>query len=51
MVSRADGIMKTMESKIETSVTHAMQPWPEKIYRKGWIVGRLVVRFPDTQVS
>ena len=38
MVSRADGIMKTMESKIETSVTHAKQPWPEKIYRKGWIL-------------
>ena len=30
MVSRADGIMKTMESKIETSGTHATQPWPEK---------------------
>ena len=44
MVSRADGIMKTMESKIEISVTHAMQLWPEKIYRKGWIVGRLEER-------
>ena len=44
MVSQADGIMKTMESKIETSGTHAKQPWPEKIYRKGWMVGRLEER-------